>query len=153
DTSLLTVSTAEGEARYRLLEPIRQYAEEKLDEAGEAPTVRRAHSVLEEALTASSASNETLLGPILGGLGDVARLRGDLGAAWALYREGVSTSQAAEVGTLVSCSWLRRFGKVLAAQGDHTRAAKLFGAAAAAGMPTVLSPVLDPLGHLDEAAV
>ena len=43
DRSLVLVE--EGEARYRLLEPLRQYAQEKLTEAGEADSLRRAHAL------------------------------------------------------------------------------------------------------------
>ena len=42
DRSLVLVE--EGEARYRLLEPLRQYAQEKLAEAGEGDVLRRAHA-------------------------------------------------------------------------------------------------------------
>ena len=33
-----------GRARYRLLEPVRQYARERLEESGEAEAVRRRHA-------------------------------------------------------------------------------------------------------------
>jgi len=33
-----------GEARYRLLETVRQYGQEKLDESGEGPTIKRHHA-------------------------------------------------------------------------------------------------------------
>lgn len=41
--SLVVVEAQNGEARYRLLETIRQYARDRLVEAGEAPTARRRH--------------------------------------------------------------------------------------------------------------
>jgi predicted ATPase/DNA-binding CsgD family transcriptional regulator len=45
DKSLvLAEATRDGEMRYRLLEPIRQYALEKLEESGEAEAVRRRHA-------------------------------------------------------------------------------------------------------------
>jgi predicted ATPase len=43
DKSLVEVESREREARYRLLEPIRQYAWEHLAESGEAEAVRRRH--------------------------------------------------------------------------------------------------------------
>src|SRR5262249_13016600 len=45
DRSLAVAETepADGEVRYRLLETIRQYAHEKLHEAGETPVVRERH--------------------------------------------------------------------------------------------------------------
>jgi non-specific serine/threonine protein kinase len=55
DKSLILVEKRRGEARYRLLETVRQYAEEKPSEAGEAETARRRHrdwclSLAEQAL-------------------------------------------------------------------------------------------------------
>ncbi len=45
DKSLvLAEATGEGAVRYRLLEPVRQYATERLRESGEAETVRRRHA-------------------------------------------------------------------------------------------------------------
>ena len=43
DKSLLAVEEAEGETRYRLLDSIRQYASEMLEESGKAPTTRDRH--------------------------------------------------------------------------------------------------------------
>jgi non-specific serine/threonine protein kinase len=42
--SLVQVESGDGAARYRLLETIRQYGQARLDEAGEAPAVRRRHA-------------------------------------------------------------------------------------------------------------
>jgi predicted ATPase/DNA-binding SARP family transcriptional activator len=44
EASLLLAEQREGETRYRLLETVRQYAAEKLAEAGEAALFRRAHA-------------------------------------------------------------------------------------------------------------
>jgi predicted ATPase/DNA-binding XRE family transcriptional regulator len=46
DQSLVTVqrSTVGGEVRYGMLEPVRQYAHEKLEESGEATTIGRSHA-------------------------------------------------------------------------------------------------------------
>jgi predicted ATPase/transcriptional regulator with XRE-family HTH domain len=43
DKSLVTVDAMAGEARYRLLETIRQYGREKLERSGEAAVIRRQH--------------------------------------------------------------------------------------------------------------
>ena len=43
DKSLVVVATGEAAARYRLLEPVRQYAVERLRESGEQDTARRRH--------------------------------------------------------------------------------------------------------------
>jgi predicted ATPase/two-component SAPR family response regulator len=45
DKSLVVVQERGGEARYRLLETVRQYGWEKLEEAGEAESVRRRHAI------------------------------------------------------------------------------------------------------------
>jgi len=44
DKSLVLVDTSAGEARYRLLETVRQYAHERLDAIGEVEIVRRRHA-------------------------------------------------------------------------------------------------------------
>jgi predicted ATPase/class 3 adenylate cyclase/DNA-binding CsgD family transcriptional regulator len=44
DKSLVVEVSERGEGRYRLLEPVRQYAERKLLDAGEAETTRRRHA-------------------------------------------------------------------------------------------------------------
>jgi predicted ATPase len=43
DKSLVATETQDGEARYRLLETVRQYGRDRLDEVGEAADVRRRH--------------------------------------------------------------------------------------------------------------
>jgi non-specific serine/threonine protein kinase len=45
DKSLVLVQEREGESRYRLLETLREYAQEKLDESGETRVSRAAHTV------------------------------------------------------------------------------------------------------------
>jgi predicted ATPase len=45
DKSLVVVQERGGEARYRLLETVRQYGWEKLEESGEADAVRRRHAI------------------------------------------------------------------------------------------------------------
>jgi predicted ATPase len=44
EKSLVVMREQDGEARYRLLEMIRQYARGKLEESGEAQTLRRDHA-------------------------------------------------------------------------------------------------------------
>ncbi len=44
DKSLVFVTEQEGDARYRLLETVRQYGQEKLEESGEAERVRSRHA-------------------------------------------------------------------------------------------------------------
>jgi predicted ATPase len=44
DKSLVVSEAEEGGFRYRMLEPVRQYAREKLEESGEAQATKRAHA-------------------------------------------------------------------------------------------------------------
>jgi predicted ATPase len=44
DKSMVLVAQQGGEARYRLLETVRQYGRQKVDESGEEPAVRRHHA-------------------------------------------------------------------------------------------------------------
>ena len=59
--SLLTPAETEGEARYRLLEPVRQYALERLATAGEETAVRERH--LAWCLDLAARAEPMLLGP------------------------------------------------------------------------------------------
>ncbi|HZP29805.1 MAG TPA: adenylate/guanylate cyclase domain-containing protein [Acidimicrobiia bacterium] len=65
EKSLALATEVGTTTRYRMLETIRQYAAERLDEAGEADTVRRRHAVYFRDLAA-------LAGPHLRGAGNVA---------------------------------------------------------------------------------
>jgi predicted ATPase/class 3 adenylate cyclase len=62
DKSLVVAESPDGERRYRLLEPIREYAWEKLTESGEAPETRHRHAVAFGAF-AGSAYDEWEKGP------------------------------------------------------------------------------------------
>ena len=44
DKSLVVVESGHGRARYRMLEPVRQYAREKLEEGGESEEVRHRYA-------------------------------------------------------------------------------------------------------------
>ncbi len=61
DQSLVVVREWEGEARYRLLETVRQYAKEKLEESGENEGVGRRHA--EHFLELAETAEAALLGP------------------------------------------------------------------------------------------
>lgn len=54
DRSLVTVREHGGEARYALLETVRQYARERLDASGEADVVRQRHAAFFAALVAEA---------------------------------------------------------------------------------------------------
>jgi predicted ATPase/class 3 adenylate cyclase len=62
DKSLVVAESPDGERRYRLLEPIREYALEKLNESGGAPETRRRHAVAFDAF-AGAAYDEWESGP------------------------------------------------------------------------------------------
>jgi predicted ATPase/DNA-binding SARP family transcriptional activator len=62
DKSLVLAETESGGAlRYRMLEPVRQFGQEKLRESGEAPEIRRRHA--EHYLDFAEAAGRELLGP------------------------------------------------------------------------------------------
>jgi non-specific serine/threonine protein kinase len=71
DKSLVLVTEGGGESRYRLLETVRQYGREKLEESGEAEEVRRRHAAFFLALAEEA-------GPLMMGRGQV----GWLDRAW-----------------------------------------------------------------------
>jgi non-specific serine/threonine protein kinase len=60
DASLVVAEDREGDMRYRLLETVRQYAEEQLDASGDADSVRRAHA--EWALAVAEEAEPELVG-------------------------------------------------------------------------------------------
>jgi predicted ATPase/class 3 adenylate cyclase len=85
DKSLVVADALDGDQRYRLLEPIRQYAWEKLAEAGELPEALRQHS-LAFAAFASESYDEWDRGPAIAWLSrqelEVSNLRAAIG--WSL---------------------------------------------------------------------
>ena len=86
--SLVSVDEAGGEARFRLLETIRQYAREKLLEAGEAESVRDRH--LEFYLQLAESTEPKLLGKeMIAALDQLEVEQGNLRAAleWALEKD------------------------------------------------------------------
>jgi predicted ATPase/DNA-binding SARP family transcriptional activator/DNA-binding CsgD family transcriptional regulator len=58
---VLVRGSGEGGARYRLLEPVRQYALEKLEESGEAEAAKRAHA--QHFLALAEEAHPELIGP------------------------------------------------------------------------------------------
>jgi predicted ATPase/DNA-binding SARP family transcriptional activator/DNA-binding CsgD family transcriptional regulator len=89
DKSLVAAgATGKGRVRYRMLEPIRQYAQEKLEESGEAERTKRSHAL--HFLTMAEVAEPELLGPREGEWWN--RLEEDLGnlravLSWASERE------------------------------------------------------------------
>jgi predicted ATPase/transcriptional regulator with XRE-family HTH domain len=58
DKSLVLVEERDGEARYRLLETLREYAQERLAESGQADDLREAHAVFFLALAEQRAATD-----------------------------------------------------------------------------------------------
>jgi predicted ATPase/DNA-binding SARP family transcriptional activator/DNA-binding CsgD family transcriptional regulator len=138
DKSLvLAEMSTESRVRYRMLEPVRQYALEKLEESGEAEAVRRQHASFFLALAERA-------GPKLRGPGQVEWLErleadnGNLRAAMAWLLEAGEVEDAVRLGWALWIFWLihghqvEGLAEVAAAQGEPQHAARLFGAAEAA---------------------
>ncbi|CAA9443199.1 MAG: hypothetical protein AVDCRST_MAG01-01-3849, partial [uncultured Rubrobacteraceae bacterium] len=108
EQSLVTVgSDTSGEARYGMLEPVRQYAREKLEQSEEAGGTGRRHAAFYLALAERAA-------PELLGLGQVEwldrleRESGNLGAAIARSLEAGEPGTAARFGrALLTFWWIR----------------------------------------------
>ncbi len=96
DKSLVVAEAeADGTLRYRMLEPVRQFGREKLEEDGEEPEVRRRHA--EHYLALAERAEPELLGPDqglwLGRLGiEFANLRG--AHSWSLESGGDEEERA-----------------------------------------------------------
>jgi predicted ATPase/class 3 adenylate cyclase/DNA-binding CsgD family transcriptional regulator len=106
DKSLVIAETASGPTRYRLLETIRQYAQEKLGESTEAIAVRERHRDRYNAMAAAlDAPGSTSLELLL----DQAEAEIDnLRAAFAWSRENSDTDSALQLATSLQPLWLTR---------------------------------------------
>jgi hypothetical protein len=106
DKSLVVAESAEGRTRYRLLETVRQYAQERLGESGEADAVRTRHRDYYTSMASSldhlgSAGHERRL--------DEALIEIDnLRAAFAWSRECSDLEAALEMASSLHPVWLTR---------------------------------------------
>jgi predicted ATPase/DNA-binding CsgD family transcriptional regulator len=106
DKSLVVAENTEGRTRYRPLETVRQYAQEKLSEAGEADAVRARHR---DHYTAMAAPLGTP-----GRAGDEHRMEqaeteiDNLRAAFAWSRENDEIARALELASSLQPLWLAR---------------------------------------------
>ena len=108
DKSLVTAESVGGATRYRLLETIRQYAQERLSESAEAIAVRDRHR---DHYTAMAAELETPGDISLELLLDRAQTEIDnLRAAFAWSRENSDTDSALLLATSLQPLWLTRGG-------------------------------------------
>ncbi len=107
DKSLVAVAQRSGEARYRLLETIRQYGQDKLQEFGEAANLRRNHCDWYVGL--SERAESEILGARQGSWFDRLEVEHDnLRAAlgWSLEQKEAET--AARMGAAIWRFWLLR---------------------------------------------
>jgi predicted ATPase/class 3 adenylate cyclase/DNA-binding CsgD family transcriptional regulator len=104
DKSLVVTENAWGRARYRLLETVRQYAQEKLSESGEANTVRSRHRDYYARLTEMLASPSQTSGE--GALELVEAEFDNVRAAFAWCRENSDTEAALSLASSLHSLWL-----------------------------------------------
>ena len=107
DKSLVLMEQRRGEARYRLLETIRQYGQDKLQEFAEAATVHRHHRNWYARL-AEQAEAETLAARQQSVFDRLETEHENLRAAlgWSLEQQEAET--AAQIGAAISRFWLLR---------------------------------------------
>ena len=107
DKSLVLMEQRSGEARYRLLETIRQYGQDKLQECAEAAKVRRNHRDWYARL-AEQAEAETLEARQKSVFDRLEAEHDNLRAAigWSLEQQEAET--AAQIGAAISRFWLLR---------------------------------------------
>ena len=107
DKSLVLVERRSGEARYQLLETIRQYGQDKLQELAEAEQVRRKHRdwyarLAEQAEAEALTAQQEMVFDRLAA--EHENLRAALG--WSLDQQEAET--AAQIGAAISRYWLLR---------------------------------------------
>lgn len=106
DKSLVVAESDGGAMRYRLLETIRQYAQEKLGESGEAIAVRDSHRDYFNAMAAAlDAPGETSMALVLD---QVETEMDNLRAAFAWSRENSDTDNALQLASSLLPLWLTR---------------------------------------------
>ena len=142
EQSLVTVEPSAGgrEIRYGMLEPVRQYAHEKLEESGEGERVGARHA--DYYLTLAERARPELQGPRQAQwLDDLAREHGNVRAAMAWLLERDKPEEVSQIGWGIYEFWFRRgymgeglgwMERVLAEGGvssDLARARALFVAA------------------------
>jgi len=106
DKSLVVANESKGQTRYRLLETVRQYALEKLDESGEADAVRTRHR---DHYTEIAASLNTPSEPVQGRrLAQAEAEIDNLRAAFAWSRENSDAELALVLASSLQPLWLGR---------------------------------------------
>jgi predicted ATPase/DNA-binding SARP family transcriptional activator/DNA-binding CsgD family transcriptional regulator len=104
DRSFVVVEAEDGQARYRLLETVRQYASEHLEASGEGPQTRHKHG--EYLLTLTEASQKESTGPVRAvSLKRVERELDNLRAALRWSLEGSSIEIGLRLGAALGDFW------------------------------------------------
>ena len=107
EQSLVEAGVASKEPRYRMLEPVRQYAQEKLEESGEAGTVGRSHAMFFLAL-AERAYRELVGARQVEWLDRLGQENGNLGAAMSWALDADDTETGARLGWALWLFWMIR---------------------------------------------
>ena len=106
DKSLVVAENSSGRTRYRLLETVRQYAQEKLGESGESDAVRARHrdhfwSMVAGLDAPATSGHERRISQAL-------REMDNLRAAFVWSRENSETTKALELAAFLQSVWLRQ---------------------------------------------
>jgi predicted ATPase/class 3 adenylate cyclase/DNA-binding CsgD family transcriptional regulator len=105
DKSLVVTDEVRGRTQYRLLETVRQYAQEKLSDSGEAVIVRTRHR---DYFTAKAATLESLAAPDRWRLGAAEAAIDNLRAAFAWSRDTGDTEHALALTSMLWPLWVSR---------------------------------------------
>src|SRR5262249_47550628 len=106
DKSLVSAETAGGPTRYRLLETMRQYAQEKISETVEAIAVRDRHR--DHYIALAAALDEPTHSDLDVGLERTEAEIDNLRASFAWCRENSDTDSALRLATSLQRLWLTR---------------------------------------------
>jgi predicted ATPase/class 3 adenylate cyclase/DNA-binding CsgD family transcriptional regulator len=105
DKSLVVTDEVRGRTQYRLLETVRQYAQEKLNDSDEAVNVRSRHR---DYYTAKAATLRSLAAPDRWRLGAAEAAIDNLRAAFAWSRDTGDTQQALALASMLWPLWVSR---------------------------------------------
>ena len=142
DKSLVSIEAPADAIRYRMLEPIRQYAQQKLEDSGEAEATRRRHAEFFLALTEEA--EPELIGP--GQIEWFARLDAELGNIRAALSWSLEHDETGLALRLAGALWAYWFGRGYFGEGRRWLEASL--AAEAPGSVAARVKSLDALGRL-----
>jgi predicted ATPase/DNA-binding SARP family transcriptional activator/DNA-binding CsgD family transcriptional regulator len=142
DKSLVVAEVSAGGIRYRLLEPIRQYALQKLEDSGETEATRRRHT--EYFLTLVEEAEPQLVGP--GQVEWFSRLDAEIGNIRAALSWSLEQGETGLALRLAGALWAYWFGRGYFHEGRRWLEASL--AAETSGSVAARVKALDALGRL-----